>query len=128
MAGGNGGGRQIVVLDDAPSTLEMLERFLKKMEFVPHCTSDGEEALQLIAKGGIDLALVDLLMPKMSGMEFLSHLQELPEATRPAVIVITGRQDDAAYVEYAPFDVYAAIQKPFELNELMDNIEGALQN
>jgi len=109
--------RTLIVDDEAPAR-ERLARLLAPLEEAGRVTivgeaADGEEALERISEGGIDLALLDVQMP---GLDGLTLLDRLPPDARPAVVFTT------AYDQYAlrAFEVAAVdyLLKPIEAERL----------
>ncbi|MEI9951324.1 MAG: response regulator [Pseudomonadota bacterium] len=61
-------GSTIVVADDDRITRELLAGMLRKHGFVVETVADGQVAVERVAKGGVDLVLLDILMPRLSGL------------------------------------------------------------
>ena len=89
----NPGGR-ILVVDDEPHIRRVLEAMLGKEGFEVHSVSDGEEGLQAIAAGGVDLVILDLLMPGTHGLEVLAKIRNDPERGSTPVIILTAKGQD----------------------------------
>jgi response regulator RpfG family c-di-GMP phosphodiesterase len=81
--------KTILVIDDAPVVLEQL-RSLLETSYTVIAVNSGEAGLQMIRAKPIDLILLDIEMPNMSGFEFLSMLSSLPDKDSIPVICITG--------------------------------------
>ncbi|MBU1219787.1 PAS domain S-box protein [Myxococcota bacterium] len=108
----------ILVLDDEPDLRELLEKFFTNKGHVVFQTGNGNEALKIMSENTIDVVLVDLQMPQMTGMQFLEKATRLNLSNKPAFIVITGRSSEpSAEIEnYA----YCTVYKPFKLNEILE--------
>jgi len=100
----------------------LLERIIGREGYRYEDTGDGQEALDRIARGGVDLVLLDLQMPEMSGEELLGKILALPAAVRPVVCVMTGRSIDPSTL---PGGV-PLILKPFEIDRLLRTLSNAL--
>jgi CheY-like chemotaxis protein len=89
---------RVLVVEDDDSVRALLTEFLKSRQDVEvHSARDGVEALHQLSRAPYDLIVLDLMMPKMSGVDFLDSLKALTSdpsvksvEKAPAVIVITG--------------------------------------
>jgi CheY-like chemotaxis protein len=80
----------ILVVDDHPVTREPLARLLQFEGFRTACAANGVEALAAVAQSRPDLILLDVMMPKMNGVDFLEHLRRDPDGASIPVIGLTG--------------------------------------
>ena len=86
---------RVMVVDDEPAFAEAVAEILTESGFEAHPFSDPEEALRRTASDNYDVALLDLMMPRMSGTELAERVREVSPATQ--VVFLTGRDDmDAA--------------------------------
>lgn len=119
-------GARIVVVDDTPQNVRLLEAVLttKGYEVVP--TSSGEEALGEIASGRPDLVLLDIVMPGMDGYEVCRRLRADPATALLPVVMITasGEQEKVKAIEAGADDF---IPKPFDHAELIARIRSLLR-
>jgi two-component system response regulator HydG len=86
---------------------------------------DGEEALRQLEQGGIDLVFTDLRMPKVDGLALLQRLQALP-SPRPEVVLMTAHGSERHAVEAMKLGALDYFRKPFELEEVLQVVGGAL--
>jgi len=107
-------GGRILVLDDELDVRELLQGVLARDGHSVVCSGDGEWALAELARRPVDVALVDLQMTPMSGLDFLSRLP----APGPATIVITGNPDPAAGREAQRRGADEVLVKPFAMSHL----------
>ena len=117
--------RTLLILDD-----EVDARDIIKLVFVPrgykvYSEGDGAAALVLLREREVTVALVDLLMPGMSGRQFLDELARLPEKHRPVVIVNSARRPAEVRKEVEGLDVFDILSKPFELRDLERRVDRA---
>lgn len=94
---------RILFLEDEPTIREVLAEYMKMQGYDVICAGDGEEALFLLGKEGFDMAVLDIMVPKVSGLEVLSWIQEhRPEAEKGLVI-----RDEAyqAYYDGIPLEL-----------------------
>ena len=85
---------RILVVDDEPHIRRVLEAMLGKEGFEVHSASDGEEGLRVMAGGGIDLVILDLLMPGTHGLEVLARIRNDSERGTTPVIILTAKGQD----------------------------------
>jgi DNA-binding response OmpR family regulator len=78
--------------------------------------SDGKEGLDIIKQNSIDIILLDLLMPKMSGLELLKMLKESPIYNNIPIIIITSKADEKTVTYKLGADDF--ISKPYHPEEL----------
>lgn len=118
--------RTVLAVDDSRTNLNVLGHRLGQSGFLVLLSDNGSEALDLIAGGGIDLVLLDMMMPGISGIHVLQELRAAPDTADLPVIMVTGRSDPDAAVEalMAGADDYVA--KPFEFAVLAARIERTL--
>jgi CheY-like chemotaxis protein len=122
----DGTGRRILVIDDDLAIRVLLQAVLKRMKFTVELAEDGQVGLDKLKHDGYDLILLDLMMPRVNGYEFIEKIgQDYPEE-RPHIIVFTaaGRRG----VEKIPPDaVCNSILKPFDLEKFIEMIGECLQ-
>jgi DNA-binding response OmpR family regulator len=88
-------GDRILVVDDEPHIRRVLEAMLGKEGFDVVTAEDGEEGLLTLAAGGIDLVILDLLLPGANGLEVLSKIRSDPPRASTPVIILTAKGQDA---------------------------------
>ena len=111
----------LVVDDDVPIQI-LMQSLLREFGFHPVTAGSGEKALELV-RGGVkpDLVLLDMNMPGMSGPDALRALQaELAEST--PVVILSGERVSPS--ELAALGATAAVQKPFDVAQLVTQIRG----
>jgi len=117
---------KILIVEDDPTTVQLIEFLLKKNNFEVLIAYNGVEALQISKKEKSDLILMDVMMPKMDGIEAIEKLKK-DENTRDIPIVILsalGQEMDVMRGLQAGASGY--IVKPFSPKELLDEIEAKL--
>ena len=85
--------RRILVADDDPFYREIASASLVEAGFNVFTAADGKEALDVMATVIPDLAIIDVLMPELSGLDFLAQVRAAPSQRHVPVIVITGHDD-----------------------------------
>ena len=119
-------GSRILVVDDEQNVRELIMQVLTSQGYEVIVTDDGSEGLQIIRDERVDLVLVDMQMPKMSGLDFLGQLQTIEEGRRPVAVVVTGKISDDTASEQADLDVYGSLAKPFAIDELQSLVHSAI--
>jgi PAS domain S-box-containing protein len=82
---------RVLVVDDDPALLKLMSTTLRSLGYEPVCTSDGVEGLAAVDEMKPDAIVLDLLMPKMGGLEFLERLRAHPPNRSIPVIVWTNQ-------------------------------------
>lgn len=117
---------RILIVEDDPEVSELLQTVCDAEGWTGEVAPDGLEALIRLGSGDIDLVLLDLMMPDVSGLRVLQQLfEEGGGSLEVPVIVVTGSSvgaDSAREVLDAP-DVF---EKPFEVDELVDRMRTLL--
>ncbi len=119
----DGSGRRFLVIDDDLAIRVLLQAVLKRMKFDVELAEDGVAGLdKLQQNGGYDLILLDLMMPKLNGYEFIDKITEkYPDGGRPHIIVFTAAGKRG--VDKIPAEaVCNAILKPFDLERFIEMI------
>ena len=116
---------RILLVEDDDDLRETLHARLKREGFAVDCAADGEEGLYLGREFPIDVAIIDLGLPKISGMELIRTLRE--EEKRFPILVLTARgnwQDKVAGLEVGADDY---LVKPFQVEELLARLNALVR-
>ncbi|MDP2600366.1 MAG: sigma-54 dependent transcriptional regulator [Deltaproteobacteria bacterium] len=116
----------ILIVDDEVAIRRALEKFLTELGYKVVTAGDGEEGLKLLEKYPIDLALVDLVMPKLDGIRFIRKMKISAPEVIP--IVLTGFGTITSAVEAMKAGAYHYLTKPFELDDIAALIQTALDH
>jgi len=111
----------ILVVDDDPDVRDMLTRFLRRRGYVVENAANGEEALAAVRDHDPDLMLLDIYLPKMSGLEVLCAIQGLDLHTR--TIALSGIPDDRLVENSKQLGAVAFLPKPFDFPVLTEEID-----
>lgn len=113
---------KVLVVDDEEPILELLKYNLEKNGYEVKTAQDGAKAVDIAKKFIPDLVLLDIMMPKMDGVETCRLLRDLPELQKMFVVFLTARSEE--YSEVAAFDIGADdyITKPIKPRALMSRI------
>jgi two-component system phosphate regulon response regulator PhoB len=116
----------LLVADDDEDILTLVELRLTRSGFDVVVARDGEEALRLAHEAEPDLAVLDWMMPKASGVEVVRALREDAETASLPVLLLTARAADADVVEGLEAGADDYLHKPFSPQELVRRIETML--
>src|SRR5712691_4663541 len=113
----DGTGKKILVIDDDLAIRVLLQAVLKRMKFDVELAEDGAVGLEKMQQnGGFDLILLDLMMPRVNGYEFIEKIGEKYPGQRPHMVVFTAAGKRG--VDKIPAAaVCNAILKPFDLDK-----------
>lgn len=118
----DGAGRRILVIDDDLAIRVLLQAVLRRMRFEVEVAEDGAAGLdKLQSNGSYDLILLDLMMPRLNGYEFIDQIGLRFPQGRPHIIVFTAAGKRG--VDKIPPDaVCNSILKPFDLDTFVEII------
>ena len=117
----------IVVADDDSAALELLAGLLRAAGHVVDAVEDGQAAVDRVAQGGIDLVLLDLIMPRLSGLEACRVLKGMTLDGFLPVILVTTRPDTTSRIEGLRIGADDYVAKPYEEVELLARVDGMLR-
>jgi two-component system alkaline phosphatase synthesis response regulator PhoP len=119
---------RVLIADDDPHGLELLEAYLSGADYAVATATDGEETLRKVQAFQPDLLLLDIMMPKISGFEVCKRLKSNPATQNIVVLMVTALDQ--------PHDVDKAVEagtndfltKPINKTELLLRIKAALKS
>ncbi len=114
---------KILIVDDEADILELLEYNLVKEGYQVLTATDGKAAIEVATKENPDMILLDIMMPKMDGIETCRRIRTLPGLSKISVIFLTARSEE--YSELAGFEAGADdyISKPIKPRILLSRIK-----
>ncbi len=115
----------VLVVDDEDALRSILAEILRALPCDVHEASDGLSALQKVKARRFDAVLVDLKMPKLSGLDFLDMARMYGFAG--PVIVITGHGTKQQVIEAVRLGVADFIEKPFEIETVLAAVRRAVE-
>lgn len=118
---------KILVVDDEPDILEFLKYNLDKEGFEVFTASDGEEGLRIAEREKPHLVILDIMMPRMDGVEVCRQLRLRPEFDKTVIAFLTAREED--YSQIAALDVGGDdyITKPIRPRVFISRIKALLR-
>ena len=115
----------ILIIDDEPHLPHQLARFLKKHGYEVYTAPDGETGLLELQKNSIDLVLLDVRLPHMSGLEVLGEIRKSDQAL--PVIMLTAYGDVHTAVSAMKMGALDYLIKGFDLEELLLLVQRGLE-
>ncbi|HSB79597.1 MAG TPA: HD domain-containing phosphohydrolase [Candidatus Methylomirabilis sp.] len=118
---------RILVVDDSPLDLQLLEDLLTSEGYLVTCAQDGEEALAKVAVEPPDLILLDVVMPKLDGYEVCRRLKSDGRTILIPVVMITSLQATHERIKGIEAGADEFLSKPFNRQELMTRAQSLLK-
>ncbi|MCU1347210.1 MAG: two component system regulatory protein [Acidobacteria bacterium] len=115
---------RILVVDDDVPILTLMRNLLREFGFEAVVAGTGAQALAAAREQPPDLVLLDINMPEMSGDEVIRALRRDHGAEQMPILILSG--EPMAPTEVAALGANAAVQKPFDVPELIQQIRGYL--
>ena len=114
--------KTILIVDDNEDILELLFYNLKSDGYHVEIAKDGVEAIEVAKKTLPELIIMDIMMPKLDGVEACRHIRQIPELANTHIIFLTARVEE--YSEIAAFDSGADdyLMKPIKPRALMSRV------
>jgi len=116
--------KSILVVDDTPAALEVIERNLSSAGYRVYTASGVADAIRILENTPIDIVITDYKMPKVSGLDLIRHVRENYYGT--GMIMITGYASVKGAVEAVKMGAEEYLPKPFTDEELFAAVERAL--
>ena len=117
----------VLVVDDNPQNLELLEVYMESVENAHVVTAtNGLEAMEKVAENDIDLILLDIMMPKMSGFEVCRKLKADPQTRDIVIIMVTALNETGDIERAAECGTDDYISKPIDRKALVEQVNSLL--
>lgn len=120
---------QILIVDDVPANLQILNVHLGDQGYDVIEAQSGQQALDILKKtpNDIDLILLDVMMPIMSGLDVLKEIKKNPQLENIPTILVTANADDDNVAEGLDLGAFDYIIKPYSLVVLLARVRSALR-
>ncbi len=115
----------ILVVDDEDGIRDLFKDNLEEQGYICHAAPSGDAALEVLANDRVDLALVDVMMPGMTGLSLFQHVKERYPGV--AVVFVTAMDDLDLAVDYLKNGAYDYVVKPVTRRRLQQVVEEALE-
>src|SRR5437588_1240457 len=117
----------ILVADDNEANRELLSALLSPEGYQVVCAADGQQALSRVNSGSIDLALLDVVMPRPTGFEVCQAMKSKPETRLIPVILLTSLNSDADRIHGIMCGADDFLNKPVNKQELLARVHSLLR-
>lgn len=117
--------RNILVVDDDPAILRLLCTNLKARGYKVTTATDGEESLEAVQRDFVDLIILDIMMPRLDGVEVCRRIREWSNVP---IIMLSARGDEKDKVKCLDLGADDYLTKPFGIAELMARIKAAFRH
>lgn len=113
----------VLLVDDESEFLETLVKRLRKRKLIANGVASGEDALEELKKNPVDIVILDVKMPGMSGLETLRRVKK--EYPLTEVIMLTGHASMEVAIEGMDVGAFDYLMKPIDIDELLYKIQDA---
>ncbi len=120
-------GPRIIIVEDEVAISDMITFHLSRAGYDVTQATDCQEARERLADQGADLAIIDWMLPDMSGLELVRSLKRDPQHEDLAIIMLTARADEQDKVRGLDSGADDYITKPFSSRELISRIQAVLR-
>jgi CheY-like chemotaxis protein len=117
----------ILVVDDLPANRDLMARRLERSGFRVLSAASGPEALELVRRGSVDLVLLDIMMPGMTGFDVLRTLRATRSSAALPVLMVTAKTDSDDVVEALSLGANDYIFKPVDYPVALARIQKELR-
>ena len=119
--------KRILIADDEPDIITLLVSILKSEDYDVITASDGAEALMAIKISHPDVVILDIMMPKLDGMQVLQKVREDTEISSIPVIMLTAKASDKDILSGYKYGANYYIPKPFEISDILEGVRMVLK-
>src|SRR5712692_1471735 len=119
--------KRILIIEDDRDIVELVRYNLSKEDFQVSAASDGSAGLATVKKSPPDLLLLDLMLPKLSGLELRKEIRRDPSLNRLPILMLTARGDEADRVVGLEMGADDYVTKPFSPRELVGRVKALLR-
>ncbi len=114
----------VLVVDDEQPLRDFVSRNLQKRYFQVHTAANGMEAVAMFQANDIDLVIMDLMMPRMDGIEAIGHIRRL---SMVPIIVLSALEEEHHKVEALNQGADDYLTKPFDVDELLARVNAVMR-
>lgn len=118
---------RLVIVDDEPAMLNYLVSLLE-LHFDLYLAIDGEQALDVIAQIRPQVVVLDMMLPKLDGLEVAKRIRNMPDLGEMRILMLTARVDERSKLDALRHGADDFVNKPFSATELKTRIDNLLKN
>jgi PAS domain S-box-containing protein len=115
----------VLIVDDDPSFRKVLYDILQDKGYIPISVATGKAALDRVADRVPSVALIDLRLEDMSGLEVMGEIKKCSPTTQS--ILLTGYASQASAIEAINLGAYSYVQKPYDIEQLLVTVRRAVE-
>ncbi len=119
--------KSILIIDDSNTNVVLLEAILSTKGFRVVTALSVKEAMTILQKTRPDLILLDLLMPEISGFDFLEQTSNKSELRDIPVIVVSALTDEMNIIKTKKLGAVEFVEKPVNINSLVEIVQSTLE-
>jgi two-component system, NtrC family, nitrogen regulation response regulator NtrX len=119
---------RILIVDDEPGIRQSLSGVLEDEGFHVHAVENGEACLDTLARSIYDLVILDIWLPGIDGLETLQRIENISQADRPVVVVISGHGTIETAVRATKLGAYDFLEKPLSIERVLLVAKHALEH
>ena len=116
---------RILVVEDDKAVASFVKKGLESEQYAVDVTGDGEDARCLVGEADFDLVILDLVLPKVDGLDVLKHIRS--RKTSPPVLILSGRARVEDRVKGLDLGADDYLTKPFSFSELSARVRALLR-
>ena len=116
--------KRVLVVDDEKLIVKGIKFSLEQDDMKVDCAYDGEEALEMVKQNEYDVMLLDIMLPKMSGLEVCQQIREFSDVP---IIMLTAKGDDMDKILGLEYGADDYITKPFNILEVKARIKAIMR-
>ena len=115
----------ILIVDDDPDFRENLSGILRDEGYVPVTAATGKEAMERVREDEFAVALIDLRLEDMSGLDVMKEIKECSPMTEG--ILVTGYASQNSAIDAVKLAAYSYVEKPFNVGQLLETVRTAIE-
>lgn len=119
--------KRIVVVEDEADLAELLSYNLRKAGYDVETCRDGASGLRRILEIGPDLAILDIMLPQMNGLQIARQMRTHPKTTQTPILLLTAKAEEADQVSGLQVGADDYVTKPFSMKVLLARVEAMLR-
>jgi phosphate regulon transcriptional regulator PhoB len=119
--------KKILIVEDEKEIADLISYALKKENFDVTVALDGERALEKLREESFDLVILDLMLPKIQGLEICKIIRNNPKIQKTGIIIVTAKGEEYDRIKGLEMGADDYITKPFSPRELLARIKAILR-
>jgi DNA-binding response OmpR family regulator len=116
-----------LLIDDDQRLSALVSEYLQQHDFDVQVAGDGERGLAALERGGVDVVLLDLMLPGIDGLEVCRRIRGRPDQSHLPVVMLTAKGDDVDKIVGLELGADDYLAKPFNPRELLARVRAVLR-